>query len=215
MIRNDHKSTEDKCPICGKRVINGMCLDCGSVASPTIPLTDNDDEYDTEALPLNDVSIPETTDMNDIAAVDPQNNDEAEHSEKAAPTAANLHNNPYADVIPYEAPDYGDNYIPPRSMTVNTGSADAPQYEEIPLPEKNAVRSKLLAEDIKPERNKHWYNYWWLFLLAIILPSEISLLAGIAFTRFDNKEEKKVGIIIIIISAVRFLVSYKLISKIY
>lgn len=158
----------DICPICGNKLAGFVCLDCGDVSSyfevkdpdeitsmADIPVS-SDDEDDT-AEPLKPVGLTEMdgTEINSV-------HNELKQDEHDTPV------NPYADVIPFESPDYGDNYVSPDYVYMKNGVPKAVHGR--------GADYRRVSRSLRPGSGKYWYHYWWL-----IAPAFFFLLVSIAF----------------------------------
>lgn len=94
----------EKCPHCGGETVNGICIHCGSSENSG---TDNDHDSDD----MMSIELPELSYLSDdeplpepVVTV-PEPKPEPEEDV-----------NPYANVVSYEEPEYGENYAPPQKM---------------------------------------------------------------------------------------------------
>lgn len=185
----------DKCPKCGKETINGLCLDCGMTQVETeltvesIGEEKTDSRYSTEADPLDDVAAPAmfTLDGEDIKPV--------VKPKYVLPTFIN----PYADVIPFERPDFGDAYAPPQTVVLENGAPVSLKYD--------SRRTQLISEKLKISSGRKVSEYWWIIFISAILPWQISWLPAMAMLRFDEKGGRLAGGIMIVFTVIKFFIS--------
>lgn len=170
----------DICPKCGAETVNGVCLDCGVTLSEDrrLPVMEEiSPEYDTKAAPLDDIAAPITETLT---------GEEIKVQKKhVLPPFVN----PYADVIPFEKPDYGDAYAAPHAVTRENGVPTAAKYD----PDDNA----LISEGLKLKSGRRLREFWWLIVIALMLPWQISWLIAPALMKFDEKGGRTAGYIIL------------------
>lgn len=191
----------DICPKCGKSTVGGMCLDCGIIedTAPDKNITAeeifDDDTPDEQPSALADVKAPELASTNGEEFVPKTFSEPPKRSEKV---------NPYADVIPYERPDYGDNYVAPDTVVSEYGVPKAIELED-------DKRAKLLIKGVRLKKT-YWYSYWWIMLIAILLSVFINGIIGTviggAMLKFDEKGGKTAGIITMAICLPLALIQY-------
>lgn len=194
----------DVCPLCGNPISNGVCLDCGTVATKKQRTANEryEDRFDMETQSLDDVAPPSLFSISGDEEITAEK--AMEIAEKAnQPAERDEPVNPYANMIPYERPDYGDNYAAPRTI-INT--------DGVPQALKNEDRGDLLpSQQVKLSRDKTWLSYWWLILILFFLPYQISyfqylaLAIGAGLLKFDEKGGRQAGVIIIVIAALKLL----------
>lgn len=180
--------TNDICPRCGAETVNGVCLDCGITQSEgeSLPLMEEISfEQDVEAAPLDDITAPVTKTLL---------GEEIKVSKKhVLPPFVN----PYADVIPFEKPDYGDAYAAPRAVTRENGVPTAAKYD----PDDNA----LISEGMKIKSGRRLREFLWLIVIALMLPWQISWLIAPPLMKFDEKGGRTAGFIILAGTALKML----------
>ena len=225
----------DICPICGNKLAGFVCLDCGDVSSyfenkdsdeltdmADIPVDDTDEEDSGE--PIKAVGLTEM-DGKEINVV----HNELKQDNSDTPV------NPYADVIPFEAPDYGDNYVSPDYVYMKNGVPKAVHGK--------GAEYKRVSRSLRPGSGKYWYNYCWLIVPAVLfrlisiafaasgtsflqsLPGQtdyftsfiryaamifvsLLILVGAALQKFDEKGGKIAGKIILACSALSLVLMF-------
>ncbi len=195
------------CPRCGGKTVGGLCIDCGM--ADTLPSAEEsaaraEERWDTDVDSLDDVTPPDLLSMSGDETISAE--DALEAAEKAAKPADTKResSNPYADVIPYERPDYGDNYIAPDVVTKVDGIPTGHMVNNDP--------NMLISRKVKLKHDRTWYSYWWLLLIVLLMPCPMPWLAvipaiiGMALLRFDEKGARQAGIIALIITAVKFII---------
>lgn len=190
----------DVCPVCGKKTINGVCLDCGV----TINLPDaaeaearHNDRFGSDSGSLEDIVPPTLLSMTGEEILTP---DEALEAAKKAEEPADLKrepSNPYSDVIPYERPDFGDNYIEPQKIIKSSRGIPHAAANDHDDP------NELISRKVKLKHDKSWHSYWWLILIIFILPINyrffllFSLCIGLGLLKFDEQGGRQAGGIIL------------------
>lgn len=202
--------SNEKCPICGNPTINGICLDCGASPDNTAFQPEEEerdsrytDRFDAETESLDDIAAPSFTSMSGDEVI---SSEEALKMAKKAEQPADRKqepSNPYANVIPYERPDYGDNYIAPKTVIRSDGVPQASNSADDDM--------HFISQDVNLHKDKTWLSYWWLILIFLILPYQISyfhyatLAVGAALQKFDEKGGRQAGVILIVIAVLKFI----------
>lgn len=196
----------DKCPNCGGPITNGLCLDCGTLIAKTAPKEAMEDRLeeliDTETSSLDDIVPPTLSSISGDEVISPEKALEiSKEAEKPADIKRDEPSNPYANMIHYESPDYGDNYVPPTTIIRKDGVPQALQDSEIPEYDRK----------IRLKSDKSWLGYWWLILIIFFLPlrvgqlNYIGLAIGAGLLKFDEKGGRQAGAIIIGICVLKLI----------
>lgn len=188
--------TEDRqtevCAKCGNPTINGVCLDCGKAGSDNPEMPTITDMYSFDTQPLDDVSVPIVTGVAGEEVLQPAELIKAAAKEKPAA------DNPYLHVVPFEKPDFGVNYL--RADYVATEHGIPKEYSA------SDDKEKLIIQKVRINAGLHWYGYWWIMLIALILPWQISWAVGLGLMRFDEKGGRRAGLFTIIMTAAKMLI---------
>lgn len=179
---------EKICPTCGGHMVRGICLDCGGSA----PKQDNTPlprsaVYQNNVKPLTDVAAPELFTLAGEDIVIPK-------KVKAAKSFAN----PYSGLIPFEAPDFGENYVAPQAVIREFGT---PKGIRVSDDAEEPVTKKMRISG-----GRHITDYWWILMLSLLLPWQVSWLAAPALFKFDEKGGRFTARIILIMTVIKFLI---------
>ncbi len=194
----------DYCETCGSRIINGICLNCGDTAEhPGIKPIDGDKGFRFDLAPsdeelMADVEIPEieTIDGMDIEPPVSPADPDAKLFDWSTSHKDNV--NPYSNVIPFESPDYGNDYSEPDYVVYENG-----------IPKKRVssdTRNQTLSQRIKLKPDKTLLSCWWIILLAALLPGFVCSAIGVAMLKFDEKGGREAGKIILLISIPKIII---------
>lgn len=179
---------EKICPNCGGHMVRGICLDCGNSASKK---EDNPPPrsaaYRNDAKPLTDVAVPELFTLAGEDIVIPR-------KVRAAKSFAN----PYAGLIPFESPDFGENYAAPQAVIREYGT---PRGIRVSDDTEEPVTKKM-----KISGGRHLTDYWWILMFSLLLPWQVSWLPAPALFKFDEKGGRFTAKIILIMTVIKFLI---------
>lgn len=175
------------CPGCGGTLVNGVCLDCGN----TVPVREAAQKprsavYENNAQPLTDVASPALLTLT---------GEEAVISPKV--TAAKSFVNPYAGLIPFETPDFGEGYAVPQAVIREMGTPRAVRF---------ADDEELATRRVRLSSGRRISDYWWIIMLSLLLPWQISWLPAPALFKFDERGGRGSAWVILAITAVKLLV---------
>lgn len=173
-------------------MVRGICIDCGNSAPkndtpPATPLP-RSAVYQNNAMPLTDVAVPE---LFSLAG------EEIPPVPKKVLTAKSFAN-PYAGVIPFEAPDFGVNYAVPQAVIREFGT---PRGIRVSDNGEEPVTKKM-----KISGGRHITDYWWILMFSLLLPWQIAWLPAPALFKFDEKGGRLAGKIILIMTVLKVLI---------
>lgn len=180
--------SENICPNCGGQLVHGMCLSCGSVPKHEAVEKPRSAVYENNAKPLTDVAAPTLfTLTGEEAAIAPSPRE----------AAAKSFVNPYAGLIPFEKPDFGDNYAVPQAVIRENGTPRAVRF---------ADDEELSAKKVRISSGRRISDYWWIIMLSLLLPWQVSWLPAPALFKFDEKGGRQSAAVILAVTAVKMLV---------
>ncbi|MCM1578424.1 MAG: hypothetical protein NC078_06470 [Ruminococcus sp.] len=176
------------CPSCGGKMVRGLCLDCGNSAprEKKAPLP-RSAVYQNNAQPLTGVTAPELFTLTGEDIVIPQK-----------VTASKSFANPYFGVIPFETPDFGENYAVPQAVIREYGTPKGIRIDD--------SGEELATRKMKISQGRHIADYWWIIMLSLMLPWQVSWLAAPALFKFDEKGGRRAAVVILIMTVVKFLI---------
>lgn len=170
-------------------MVRGICLDCGSTAPKPVkePLP-RPAVYENNAKSLTDIAAPELFSLTGEEI-------------SAAPlrvTAAKSFANPYSGVIPFESPDFGFNYAVPQAVIREFGT---PKGIRVSDDGEEPVTRKMRISG-----GRRITDYWWILMLSLVLPWQISWLPVPALYRFDEKGGRTSGKIILAMTVIKLII---------
>ncbi len=194
-------TNKDICPLCGKNRVNGICVDCGGPED-----LHETEEYESERHDsLEDVIPPKLDYMSEADELEAVKRREEQEQELLKRKEDNL--NPYANVISYETPDYGDHYIEPETAEQARESSYIQPYGTY-SPVKDQPEDELISKKIKLKPDKTWLNSWWIILIAIFVPYYITTAIGAALLKFDSKGGRQAGAIVMVIAVIKIIIVF-------
>lgn len=175
------------CPSCGGTTVNGVCLDCGNSAPAKNPAPlPRSAAYSTDTEPLTDVAAPKLFTLAGESVIIPP---------KAA--KAKIFVNPYSGLIPFESPDYGENYAVPQAVIREYGTPKGIRVSD---------EEEIITKKMRISAGRHISEYAPILMLSLILPWQVSWLPAPPLFKFDEKGGRLAARIILIMTIIKFLI---------
>ena len=175
------------CPNCGGTLVRKVCLDCGNTA-PTEKAEEKlrSAVYENNAEPLTDVAAPELfTLTGEKPVISPK------------VMAAKSFVNPYAGLIPFERPDFGDDYAVPQAVIREMGTPRGVRF---------ADDEDIASARVRISSGRKITDYWWIIMLSLMLPWQLSWLPAPALFKFDERGGRQSAWVILAVTAVKLLI---------
>lgn len=192
----------DKCPLCGGKVKDGYCVECGYQVLDDSQIHEMSSQYDTNPLELDD-PVPKYKDPSirikpDIKVAQPKQEDKYPYNYQKPQQNAPVNNEKQYNFTPYQTnqPNQPDqnNYSPYQQY--KTGNV---QYNDT-----NNNHNNVYQANNSGDSKSYWGKNWWKILVAVMIPI-VGFFLAVNEKKYSEPEAKTMSTILIIVSILRIV----------